>query len=344
MAPTPYPQDFLHSGSARPIELDVALTVPTSGDIIISVSGDISNYGWPSIPVDKKMVVTIGRGTPYEAKYLVSTITFGVSSSTLTVLAADRGFDGTLPVEAPAGTIVEHTISATEVSLFTAHMQTKQAHGSDGNLVDQNSAQALTNKTFPTPTASGHPATKEYADARLMRSGDTMTGPLAMGGNKVTGIGDGTAAGDAVTKGQLDAAARQPDHARAWRTGSQSGLGAGWNRVTFTGNEQTNGLMIPDSIGNITIPRDGVYLLTGYIWHEVAGSGNEEVAFLSSAGGGHFGRRGVSGLPFHATTSAVRWLPADSVVALYGYRSPAPVWSAAEFTVTELTVKPLVSV
>ena len=39
----------------------------------------------------------------------------------------------------------------------------------------------------------------------LPLTGGTMTGPIAMGSNKITGLADGTATGDAVNKGQLDA-------------------------------------------------------------------------------------------------------------------------------------------
>ncbi len=167
MPATPFPPNYMHLGTARPLLLDVALTIPPSGDIVISVSGDISTKGWSSIPAGQKIVVTVGRGTAFESKYLVSSITFGVSSSTMTVVAADRNFDGTPPLNAPAGTTVEHTISATEMTTFTDHMRTRQAHGSDGDLVDQNSVQALSNKTFPTPTATGHPATKGYVDQAI---------------------------------------------------------------------------------------------------------------------------------------------------------------------------------
>lgn len=157
--------EYVHVGTARPVALDVALTVPPSGDIVMSVTGDISTKGWPSLPGGKRLVVTVGRGTQYESKMLIGKITFGVAESTLTVYAADRNFDGTTPVNAPAGTLVEHTISATEMTALTAHLAAKSAHGANGDLVDQNSAQALTNKTFPSPTGASDAATKGYTDS-----------------------------------------------------------------------------------------------------------------------------------------------------------------------------------
>jgi hypothetical protein len=45
------------------------------------------------------------------------------------------------------------------------------------------------------------------ADAlRVAKTGDTMTGPLAMGSNKITGLSNGTNPGDAINYGQLVAA------------------------------------------------------------------------------------------------------------------------------------------
>lgn len=154
MAPTPYPQNLFHTGTAKPLALDVALSVPPTGDIIISVAGNAASKGWPAIPGGQKMVITLGRATQYETKYLVSSISSGSTSSTLTVAAVDRNYDGIVPQNAPAGTTVEHTVSATEMSTINDHMRTRSAHGSDGNLVDENSTQTLTNKTLTSPTLS----------------------------------------------------------------------------------------------------------------------------------------------------------------------------------------------
>lgn len=154
MAPTPYPQNLFHTGTAKPLALDVALSVPPTGDIIISVAGNAASKGWPAIPGGQKMVITLGRATQYETKYLVSSISSGSTSSTLTVAAVDRDYDGMVPQNAPAGTTVEHTVSATEMSTINDHMRTRSAHGSDGNLVDENSTQTLTNKTLTSPTLS----------------------------------------------------------------------------------------------------------------------------------------------------------------------------------------------
>ena len=55
-----------------------------------------------------------------------------------------------------------------------------------------------------TPTSSTDAATKAYADTMLPLAGGTMSGAIAMGTNKITGVGDPTNAQDVVTKYYLD--------------------------------------------------------------------------------------------------------------------------------------------
>jgi len=55
-----------------------------------------------------------------------------------------------------------------------------------------------------TPTTNTDAATKAYADTMLPLAGGTMSGAIAMGTNKITGVGDPTNAQDVVTKYYLD--------------------------------------------------------------------------------------------------------------------------------------------
>jgi len=55
------------------------------------------------------------------------------------------------------------------------------------------------------PTGAQDAATKAYADLKVAKAGDTMSGNLAMGANKITGLANGTLANDAVNYAQLTA-------------------------------------------------------------------------------------------------------------------------------------------
>jgi len=63
--------------------------------------------------------------------------------------------------------------------------------------------------TVSTPTNSTDAASKGYVDTadalKVAKSGDTMSGNLAMGSNKVTGLATPTDSADAATKGYVDA-------------------------------------------------------------------------------------------------------------------------------------------
>jgi hypothetical protein len=55
-----------------------------------------------------------------------------------------------------------------------------------------------------TPTSNTDAATKAYADLMLPLTGGTMSGAIAMGTNKITGAGDPTNAQDVATKNYID--------------------------------------------------------------------------------------------------------------------------------------------
>ena len=71
-------------------------------------------------------------------------------------------------------------------------------------------AQEITDRAAQGAAIRGEFATADAAlqtqvDARVKKSGDSMSGNLDMSGNKVEGVANGTVATDAVNKGQLDA-------------------------------------------------------------------------------------------------------------------------------------------
>ena len=59
------------------------------------------------------------------------------------------------------------------------------------------------------PTENSQVANKEYVDLMLPKSGGTMSGSIIMGGNRITGLGAPENSADAATKGYADASVRK---------------------------------------------------------------------------------------------------------------------------------------
>ena len=233
MAPTPYPRNLMHSGSALPLTLKESLAVPPTGDITLVVDGNATSKGWPTIPAGESIVVTVGRGTLYESKYLVSSLTASTDQTSLLVLEVDRAYDGTTPVNAPSGTIVEHTISATEMQQINTHMRSRSQHGADGDLVDTGSAQTLTNKTLTSPAFAG-----------------AATSDLPMGGKKVTGLANGSGAQDAATKAQVDSASSAASAAQSTANAALPKAGGTMSGAIAMGGSKVTGLAAATANGD----------------------------------------------------------------------------------------------
>ena len=67
---------------------------------------------------------------------------------------------------------------------------------------------------LPTPTGNAQPTPKSYVDSNFLKlSGGTMSGTLAMGNNKITGLAEATANGDGVNLRTLNTCITKPsDH------------------------------------------------------------------------------------------------------------------------------------
>ncbi len=111
------------------------------------------------------------------------------------------------------------------------------------------------------PSSALHAATKQYADLMLPKAGGTMSGAIAMGSQKITGLQDGTSSGDAVNKGQLDAAVLTK-YCIGLRTSSASPGSPGYN-VTYQ-SETDPYSMLNAGTGTVTIPDTGVWMVTGF--------------------------------------------------------------------------------
>jgi hypothetical protein len=106
-----------------------------------------------------------------------------------------------------------------------------------------------------TPTSSTDAATKAYADTMLPLAGGTMTGAIAMGTNKITGVGDPTNAQDVVTKYYLDNVVLAPSNL----TGPITSVGSATSIASQTG---TGTKFVMDNTPTLITPVLGVATAT----------------------------------------------------------------------------------
>jgi hypothetical protein len=106
-----------------------------------------------------------------------------------------------------------------------------------------------------TPTATGDAATKDYADTKLALTGGTLSGALAMGTNKITGVGDPTNAQDVVTKYYLDNVVLAPSNL----TGVITSVG---NVTSIASQTGTGTKFVVDTSPTLVTPNIGVATAT----------------------------------------------------------------------------------
>jgi hypothetical protein len=97
--------------------------------------------------------------------------------------------------------------------------------------------------------------TGNFSDTVVLKSGSTMTGALAMGTNKITGVGDPTNAQDAVTKNYLDNTVLAPSNL----TGPITSVGAATSIASQTG---TGTKFVVDTSPTLVTPVLGVATAT----------------------------------------------------------------------------------
>ena len=106
-----------------------------------------------------------------------------------------------------------------------------------------------------TPTVSTDAATKAYADTMLPLAGGTMSGAIAMGTSKITGVGDPTNAQDAATKNYIDNTVLAPSNL----TGPITSVGAATSIASQTG---TGTKFVVDTSPTLVTPVLGVATAT----------------------------------------------------------------------------------
>jgi hypothetical protein len=106
-----------------------------------------------------------------------------------------------------------------------------------------------------TPTTSTDASTKAYVDTMLPLAGGTMSGAIAMGTNKITGVGDPTNAQDAVTINYLNSTVLAPSNL----TGPITSIGAATSLAAQTGTGST---FVVQNSPTLTTPVLGVATAT----------------------------------------------------------------------------------
>jgi hypothetical protein len=106
-----------------------------------------------------------------------------------------------------------------------------------------------------TPTTSTDASTKAYVDTMLPLAGGTMSGVIAMGTNKITGLGDPTNAQDAATKYYIDNVVLAPSNL----TGPITSVGATTSIASQTG---TGTKFVMDNTPTLITPVLGVATAT----------------------------------------------------------------------------------
>ena len=222
------------------------------------------------------------------------------------------------------GTAVSNLVAAAPAALDTLN-ELAASLGNDANFattVTNNLATKLplaggtmsgaiamgTNKItgLGTPTTTGDAATKDYADTKLALTGGTLSGALAMGTNKITGLGDPTSAQDAATKNYIDTIVLAPSNL----TGPITSVG---NVTSIASQTGTGTKFVVDTSPTLVTPVLGVATATSINGTTIPTSktlvATDSTAFVVPSQSGNSGKF----LTTDGTTSSWGIVPASGV-------------------------------
>ena len=227
---------FFYYSYTKPTTLAVALT-NTATSVQLT---DGSSFPDPAIPGNGQYTALLGYGTEREE---VVTVTAKSSQNVLTVI---RGEDGSAALAQNAGDVVVHGVSARD---FRGTLKSTGGTMTGPLILDGDATEPLEAATFQqvearvlrsgdtmqgplsviTPTENDHATTKDYVDQqdalKVNKAGDTMTGPLI--------VPTPTANGHAATKGYVDASGFVQSGLTGIDTQGANELGTQFADITF---------------------------------------------------------------------------------------------------------------
>ncbi|NDD53729.1 hypothetical protein EBZ39_07600, partial [bacterium] len=193
------------------------------------------------------------------------------SSGAFTTVSASSGFTGNLTGNVTGNLTgnVTGNVSGNLTGNVTAASGTSTFNNVTINgTLDMDAGSSATIINLPNPTNSGDAANKGYVDTqdalRLALTGGTMSGAIAMGTNRITGLGDPSAAQDAATKNYVDSVAQGLDVKASVRVATTT-------NITLSGTQTIDGVGViaGDRVlvkNQSTAADNGVYVVAAGVW------------------------------------------------------------------------------
>jgi hypothetical protein len=184
----------------------------TGSTINSTVIGGVSAAAGTFTNLTATGTVNLGTGLVVTGGSINNTVIGNTTpaAGSFTTLSASGGITGTLTGNVTGNLTgnVTGNVAGNLTGNVTSTGTSSFANVTISGTLNMDAGSSATIENLSTPVNSGDAANKGYVDTqiatRLALSGGTMSGAIAMGTNKITGMGDPTLAQDAATKNYVD--------------------------------------------------------------------------------------------------------------------------------------------